>query len=208
MSTTPAAADAVPAPAAIASVAGISRRLWTRDEYYRLAEQGFLAERGFELVGGEIVEMAPQGFSHFSATDIVADLIRRKLGDRFWVRQQGPLAVDDLSDLEPDVSVVAGSVRDFSKAHPTTARLVVEIAKTSLEYDTQIKPALYAKANVPEYWVLDLGNSQLLVHRDPVADETAASGSRYKTLITLGKDDKVTPLVGAGVVIVVSEMLP
>ena len=211
MSTTslpPTESPAVAPPVVPVSLpSGVARHRWTLEEYYKLAEQGWFQDQRVELIEGEILKLVPQGFSHYSQVDAIAELLRERLGQGHWVRQQGSIAVDEYNDPEPDVSVVSGNRRDYTD-HPTTAELVVEVAKTSLEYDTKTKPALYARASVAENWVLDLEGEQLWVHRDPVADPTAPGGHRYKTLITLGKDDKVTPLAKRDCEIGVTEMLP
>jgi Uma2 family endonuclease len=72
------------------------------------------------------------------------------------------------------VAIVAGDVRDYAAGHPATAVLVVEVADTSLEYDRTVKAAIYARAAIPEYWVLNLIDRQLEIFRDPQPDGYAA----------------------------------
>jgi Uma2 family endonuclease len=68
---------------------------------------------------------------------------------------------------EPDVAVLREYKAEYRKRHPTgeETELVVEIADSSLASDLSIKRRLYARAGVPEYWVVDLNNRRLVVHR-------------------------------------------
>ncbi len=154
----------------------LPRKLWTRDEYYRAAENGVFDGQRVELIEGEIVTMPPQSSEHFSGILYVNDSLQKILPSDCHIRQQAGLTISEVSESEPDFCIVKGTKADYVKAHPTTALLVVEIAKTSLEFDTKLKPHLYAKANVPEYWVLDLMNRQLHVFRGPVVDAAAPGG--------------------------------
>ena len=119
--------------------------LWSRSEYERMAEAGIF-EPGvrMELIDGEILETAPQGTRHFTAIRLIEDALRSIFGDGWDIRTQGPLAIDDRSEPEPDVAVVHGSPRDFRDAHPDSASLVVEVADTSLGFDRLRKKRLYA----------------------------------------------------------------
>ncbi len=186
----------------------IPRKLWTRDEYYRAAEQGVFDGQRVELIEGEIVAMPPQSPGHVSGILYVNDSLQTILPADCHIRQQAGLTISQESEPEPDFCIVKGTKADYVKAHPTTAMLVVEVAKTSLEFDKKLKPHLYAKANVPEYWVLDLVNRQLHVFRDPLADVAAPGGHRYDTSITVDADGTVSPLAMPDATIAVRELLP
>jgi Uma2 family endonuclease len=87
----------------------------------------------------------------------------------------------------PDLAIVPGKPSDYRHKHPTTALLVIEIADTTLEYDRTQKLALYAKAGIPEYWILNLPERVLEVYREP-------SGRRYKSVRYYTPDERVSPL--------------
>jgi len=87
--------------------------------------------------------------------------LSRIFGDGWDVRGQMPLALGDDSEPEPDVAVVAGSPRDYRDAHPTTAALIVEVADASVAYDRKRKAPLYARAGIPEFWLLVLSEEKL-----------------------------------------------
>ena len=172
-------------------------RLWTIEEYERAGELGIFGEdERLELLEGEIVQkMSPQRSPHAASIDLVSEELRSVFGKEVRVRVQVPFNIGQRSQPEPDVYVVRGGVRDFVKAHPRSALLVVEIADTTLRADLGRKALLYARAGVPEYWVMDLNIGELIVHRDPVEDVESITGHRYSTITKLHAGDKVTPLL-------------
>jgi Uma2 family endonuclease len=104
------------------------------------------------------------------------------------------------------VAVIPGAIRDYTKAHPTTALFVVEIADFSLALDTGRKADLYAAAGVPDYWVIDLEARELLVFRDPLP--SFAGGASYRTRITFCPADAVAPLAAPAAAVRVADLLP
>lgn len=126
----------------------------------------------------------------------------------YFVSTQCPLDVGELSEPEPDVTVVAGDVRDYKDAHPTTAVLIVEIADTSLAYDRTEKASLYAKAGIADYWILNLMDRQVEVRRDPVADPMQPFGFGYTHVTILAETGFVSPLAMPQAVIAVADLLP
>jgi len=149
-------------------------RRWTREEYHDLADAGFLIEDDrVELIDGEIIQTSPQNTPHAVAVRLVRRALQRVFpSDTYMVDEQLPLALAPDSEPEPDVAVVEGQPRDFLDDHPSSAVLVVEVADASLQFDRGKKRALYARHNLPQYWIVDLTNRQLEVYRDP-------SGSSY-----------------------------
>jgi len=117
-----------------------------------------------------------------------------------------PLIVDPDSEPEPDLAVVTGSPRDYVSAHPRTALLVVEVADTTLALDRQRKLPTYARAGIPEYWILNLVERFLEVHRHPVSlpDQPA----RYETIQRLTAADRIAPLARPEASISVGDWLP
>ena len=184
-------------------------RLWTREEYYKMAETGVLrpGER-VELIGGEVIAMVPQDSPHYTAIDLVEEELRKVFGAGYIVRVQGPLDLGLPSQPEPDIAVVRGSIRDYAKAHPSSALLVVEVAESSLAYDRSTKASLYASAGIPDYWVLNLVDRRLEVFRDPIVMSDQPHGYGYRTCTYYLAADAVTPFaVGQGSV-TVADLLP
>ncbi|MEA2711699.1 MAG: hypothetical protein QOF78_4300 [Phycisphaerales bacterium] len=142
---------------------------WTREEFYELAEQGYFRGKRVQLIEGEIFEMAPQGHPHSKAITLLNRWATTHFPSPALVRIQMPLNASARSDPEPDVAVLPDP--SWSQTdHPETALLVIEVSDSSLRLDRR-KAAIYAAAGVPEYWIVNLNESQIEVHRDPVRGE-------------------------------------
>lgn len=143
-------------------------RRWSREEYERLVGQGVLREdERLELIGGEILEMAPQSARHSGTVQLVQEALTAALREGFCLRVQLPLALGVDSEPEPDLAVVEGTARSYVDSHPTTAALVVEVADTSLAFDRRRKLPVYAAAGVPQVWLVNLVDRGVEVHTDP-----------------------------------------
>jgi len=181
--------------------------LWTKDEYYQMAEMGLFDGKRVELIGGQVLEMSPMRSGHATATMLVAQALQRILPSAYFQRIQLPLSVSEFSDPEPDVAVVEGAVRDYADAHPATAALVVEVADSSLDYDQTEKASLYASAGVADYWVVNLPQRRLEVFRSPIGDASQPFGYGYASRQTLTADKTIQPLF-ADDSLSVAELLP
>jgi Putative restriction endonuclease len=184
-------------------------RPWTRVEYEHLIEIGvFRPGEAVELLGGQLIVSEPQGSAHYTAVLLAEEVLRTALGPGWLIRTQGPIALDDESEPEPDVSAVPGRARDYSRAHPVRPALVVEVAESSLAHDREHKGSLYARAHLDDYWIVNLIDRVLEVYRQPVTDSPAPFGWRYGSREVLGPRSSVVPLAGAGASILVSDLLP
>jgi len=134
--------------------------------------------------------------------------LRVAFGTGWDVRGQGPVALDDESEPEPDVAVVPGSFRDYATGHPSRPVLVVEASESSLAFDRYHKGSVYARAGLADYWIVNLVDRVLEVYRDPVQDSAAAFGWRYRSLETLAPEASVAPLVLPSARIRVADLLP
>jgi Uma2 family endonuclease len=164
-----------------------------------LGDLGELEGRRAMLIDGVIMEQGPMSPPHAVTLGLVDEGIRAAFGSRWWLRNQMPLILGQDTDPEPDLAVVPGRPRDYN-GHPTTADLVVEVADSSLGFDTNDKKLLYARAGIREYWVVDINGRSLLVYRDP-------QGGDYTTQRTLGPADTLSPLVAPGAVVRVADLL-
>lgn len=143
---------------------------FTAEEYFRLVETGVLGpEDRVELLEGVIVAMTPSGPRHAAVTNHLRTRLERALGDRAAVRQEAPHHTATRSVPEPDIVIVPGTHRDYVRAHPRAALLVVEVADSSLAQDRLTKSRIYAAAGIPEYWIVDLVHDAIEVHRAPDA---------------------------------------
>jgi Uma2 family endonuclease len=187
----------------------IRTRRWTRAEYDRLIEIGvFRPGDPVELLGGDLIVAEPQSSPHYTAIGLAQDALQRAFGAGWLVRTQGPIALDEQSEPEPDVAVARGSVRDYSQEHPARPVLVVEVAVSSLVLDRDHKGSLYARARLEDYWIVNLVDRVLEVYRQPTPDAAAAFGWRYGSRHTLGPEASVAPLGAPAARVAVAELLP
>ena len=154
--------------------AQVLRRVFSVDEFHRMAEAGVLAEDDrLELLDGEIVQMAPIGSRHAGCV--------ARLSDSFWercraiaiVNVQNPLVLSGQTELYPDIALLKRRPDFYSQSvpQPGDVLLVVEVAETSGDYDRRIKVPRYARAGVPEVWVVDLRDRAIDVYRRAGGDE-------------------------------------
>jgi len=184
-------------------------RRFTRAEYERLIDLGvFQPGEEIELIGGELMVAEPQGAPHYTAIRKTAKALEAAFGPGWEVRTEGPIGLDDESEPEPDVAVVPGAPDDYARAHPSRPALTVEVAESSLALDRQRKGSLYARAGLPDYWVLNLVDRVLEVYREPAPDSAAPFGWRYGRSEVFEASARVTPLAAPGSSIPVSQLLP
>jgi Uma2 family endonuclease len=173
---------------------------WTRDDYYRMAEVGLFHDQRVELIEGEILTMSPMNPAHAASLQLAAKAIERAFGPDHCVRVQLPLCIDDCSEPEPDLAIVPGAPRDF-KRHPNTALLVVEISDTTLAFDRGRKRELYARAGIQEYWIVNLSDCRVEVHRFP-------KGGDYTEVAAFDSPSTLRALAAPHAFIPVAELLP
>jgi Uma2 family endonuclease len=184
-------------------------RRWTRLEYDRLVELGiFEAGERLELLDGFLVVREPQGSRHAAGIRRVLAALRRALGDAWQIDSQLPVALDAVSEPEPDVMVVPSQVGAYRDEHPSRPLLVVEVAETSYRIDRQFKMSLYARAGVPECWIIDVARNVVEVHREPQRADTARYGRRYAAVNTLRAPSTIAPLLAPNITIAVADLLP
>jgi Uma2 family endonuclease len=149
-----------------------TRRLFTVDEFYQMADAGILSEDDrVELLAGEIVEMTPIGSRHAACVKRLAHLFMQRAGD-FIVSIQDPVRLDQHSEPQPDLAIVNARPDFYRQAHPGPAdvRLIIEVADSSAEIDRRDKVPLYGRSGIPEVWVVDLNAQQVDVYTVPTTD--------------------------------------
>jgi Uma2 family endonuclease len=172
---------------------------WTCAEFHRFGDMGVFEGRRAMLIDGIILEEGPMNPPHAISLELVGEALRTAFGSGWRFRIQSPLVLGQDLDPEPDFAVMAGTARG-SSGHPTTADLVVEVSDSSLDFDTNQKRLLYAKAGIREYWVVDINGRRLLVYRDVRAGD-------YATQQTLGAADAVSPLAVPSATVRVADLL-
>jgi Uma2 family endonuclease len=181
-------------------------RRWTRIEYDRLVELGVFRGESIELLGGQLFVAEPQSSDHATAVGLVDDALRAALPAGWIVRSQMPVALDEESEPEPDLAVVPGTRAAYRRTHPARPVLAIEVAKSSLEFDRLHKGSLYARAGVRDYWIVNLIDRVVEVHRDPGPDPSAPHGWRYLTRETVAAPGFVVPLALPAVRIAVAAL--
>ena len=178
-------------------------RRFTVNEYYRMADAGVIdMDERVELIDGVICQMSPEDSRHAAGIEIARQVLAAKLGSRFGLRMQHPLTLSEVTEPEPDVAVVEDpNPRAYADKHPTSAVLVIEVARSSLAKDLGTKANQYASARIPEYWVENLLDDCLEVLREP-------EDGKYTSRTTMRRGDAVRPLCAPDVEIRVDELLP
>jgi hypothetical protein len=157
-----------------------------RTEYEQMVEAGLFVDEPIELLDGFLVFMTPIGDAHVELVDRLTELFILALHGRFRVRSQGPFALSDASEPEPDIGIYP--LRDYSEGHPSEALLIIEVADSSLAKDRRIKGPLYAREGVLEYWIVDVVGQAIEVH-------TVPENGRYTKIMRHVRGETIAPLV-------------
>lgn len=153
--------------------APVEKKLFTVEEYHRMVEAGVFDEGSkVELIGGEVYPMAAMGSRHAACVKRLNALLN-KLGGNFMVGVQDPVELHDTSEPEPDVSLLKFREDFYASGHPKPEDilLAVEVSDTTLAHDTNVKLSAYARAEVPEVWIVDLNSNAINVHTNPQTGE-------------------------------------
>ncbi len=141
---------------------------YTVANYFALVRDGILQpDEHVELIEGVVVAEPPQDPEHSAVTSQIDRALREAIRRRAAIRVQFPLVLGKYSAPEPDVAVVPGTEADYADSHPTTALLVVEVARSSLPNDRLSKRRIYAAAGILEYWLVNLRDDCMEVYRRP-----------------------------------------
>ena len=146
------------------------RRCFTVKEYHKMAQAGILSEDDrVELIEGEIVEMMPIGSGHAACVNRLNQLLSERVGNLAIVSVQNPIYLGERSEPQPDLALLKPEPGFYATAHPgpEDVLLVVEVAETSPDYDREVEVLLYARAGVPEVWLVDLQGDKIETYRKP-----------------------------------------
>ena len=155
-----------------------------------------------ELVEGEIIEMTPIGPRHATCVDRLTRRLIGLLGDLAVVRVQGPVRLGPYSEPQPDTALLRPPVTRYQDRHPDPADifLVVEVADTTVEDDRAQKIPLYARAGIPETWLVNLPGEAVEVYRDPAPDG-------YRQILAVRRGQPLAPLAFPDVTLTADEIL-
>jgi Uma2 family endonuclease len=179
-------------PVAPPSFESLRRKRWTRAEIDELTSKGWFAGEHYELIDGELIDKMGKGVSHTFATMVMQEWLIAVFGFRS-VRKEDSIDVaaedNEHNEPEPDLVVLRNPILKKPARHPQPEDILfaIEVADTTLATDRSLKAALYARAAIPEYWILDLKKRRLIVHRRP-------SEGKYASVVAYGEDESVAPL--------------
>ena len=181
----------------------VTRRALTVAEYHRMGEVGIVHEDDrVELIEGELVAMTPIGSSHSGTINTLTRALVMAVGDRGVVAVQNPVQLDDLSEPQPDFSILKPRADDYRRATPRPHEvfLIIEVADSSLAYDRAVKRALCARHCIPEFWIVNLQADSVEVCRTPV-------GEAYADLSLVERDGTLEPALLPGAAIQAAALL-
>ncbi len=158
------------------------------ENYHQMIESGLFVNRNVELINGLILEMSPEGTEHTYFSENLGKKLEKLLEKRAYVRENKPITLSN-SEPEPDIAVVKLPRSQYFQNHPYSENilLLVEISKSTLDYDTSIKKKIYAQENIPEYWVVDVNNRKVIVYRSPALNT-------YEQSREYSSGEKISPL--------------
>jgi Uma2 family endonuclease len=181
----------------------LKRYRFTRADYHRMAQTGILKpDARVELIDGEIIEMSPIGSPHMGAVNRLTNYFVPRLVGAVVVQIQGPIALGDNGEPEPDVALLRFRDDFYATATATEADalLVIEVADSSERYDRQTKGPLYARYGIPELWIVDLNHDRVTRHLDPTM-------SGYRTTQVFRRGESLSPLAFPNLIIAVNDIL-
>ena len=148
---------------------GVPRWRWTTAELLAMVDAGiFHPEERFELIEGEIVPMPTEGRRHATLADELAQCWYPRTLSGVAISIERQFNLSDATYTKPDLFVRPSTIKAYDLKGPDVL-LVVEVADTSLAYDSGLKARIYAKFGVREYWVINAHTLETRVHRRPSA---------------------------------------
>ena len=173
------------------TLADVPRKIWTREEAHALVELGFPNAERWELIDGELIDKMGKNRPHVIWQKKMHAWLREVFGDdRVESEAPSDVATEDNAHNEPeaDLKVLKRPSQEYaSNPQPEDILLVVEISDTTVRFDLSKKAKLYARAEIMEYWVLDIPGKRVVVHREP-------KEGRYRGIVAYDAQEEVAPL--------------
>jgi Uma2 family endonuclease len=167
----------------------VSRRRFTVHDYHRMGAAGILSPTDrVELIDGEIVTKMAIGPRHGACVDRANRALTTAVDTSAIVRVQGSVRLNLFNEPEPDIALLRPRDDFYRSAHPGPADilLVVEVAESSIDFDREIKARVYARAGLPEYWLVDLNEDLVHVHADP-------HNGIFRAVASYRREQSITP---------------
>ena len=147
------------------------RHQFTVKQFHQMAESGILSENDrLELIRGEMIDMSPIGTRHSGCVLFLTNLLAFLLAGRALINVQNPVELDETSEPQPDIALLKPRPDFYRNSHPQPEDifLLIEVADTTIKYDREVKIPLYAEANIPEVWLIDVNQEVIEVYRNPL----------------------------------------
>lgn len=181
----------------------VARHRFSVDDFDRMVVAGVLPEDDrLELIDGDIVEMPPIGSQHAGCVNRLSRLLADASGRRWILAVQNPVRLSRGTQPQPDLAVLRPREDFYGESHPTAGDvlLLVEVADTSGAFDRGCKLALYARAGVPEVWVVDVSVGRIEAYSEP-------SDQGYRLQRVRARGDEVQAGSVPGLTLSVTEIL-
>lgn len=163
----------------------IERHQFTIDDLHRMVEAGVLPEDGrVELIEGDIIEMSPIGDPHAETVDTLAEPLIKLAPADVRFRSQNPLWIDERTMVQPDLMLLRRQSYRHQTPRPADVLLLIEVSDSTLRYDRDVKIPLYARAGVPEVWLVDL-QGEVVTRYSGVRD------GEYRLIERLRRGDRI-----------------
>ena len=173
---------------------------WTIEKWHELVDSGVLDGQKVELLEQEIIYMSPEGVEHSYTNENVVIYLRNLLSGLARVRESHPITLDN-SEPEPDIAIVRLPETIYRNHHPYAEDIywLIEVSNRTLTKDLEQKTITYARNGIPEYWVIDLQNNQVIVHTQP-------KDSKYVQRVTY-QSGVISPLAFPDIEVVLDKLL-
>jgi len=149
---------------------GVARKRFRVEDFRRMTEVGILPEEsGWEIIDGFLIDKMSIGSKHAGIVNILNRKLLVLLGDRAVVSVQNPVHVDDYNEPEPDIALLKPREDFYTKKLPTPNEvlLVIEVSDSTVEYDRETKKLLYARAEIEEFWLINLKENTVECYFSP-----------------------------------------
>lgn len=182
------------------------RKRWTRQECEALGESGFLDHENLALIEGDLIRKESKTPRHGNTMKRMQRWLIAVFGFDY-VHSEFPIDVarpeNAANQPEPDLTVLRRPFSDLGEAapQPSDLWLAIEISVSTLRFDLTVKAALYARAEIPEYWVVDVPNRRLIAHRSPL-------DGVYTVTEAHSEEESISPLSAPNAALAVASLFP
>lgn len=156
----------------------LKQRLISVADYAKMTASGILAEHErIELIDGKIFQMSPIDPQHALIINRIAKLLFTHLDEnQADISIQNPIQIPQFSQPEPDIALIKTEQNRNTEQHPQPSDvfLIIEVANTSYKVEKEIKLPLYAKAGIPEYWIVRTDKQEIETYHSPSENDYEA----------------------------------